>query len=291
MAETCWLGRVHAEIKLLFFYEIHSRSVRPRVICSSKSACYLCNLFIHIHGEFFTPRTHGRLYEKWILPDWLQEIPVDRRQNLSSVVSQMNKFLEEKIWTESMEKRKPYLQPDESVLQAPAYWPSTSEKSTVSSSSTATLRQANNSSGSTEPALGNVATPVLKQQLSNRISVIEEQDTSSDTSSSPHLTQTPYQALTRGELLWKQLNDTEGPLAFTTKSVHTIVCPPTRTSANNWVQLKWLHPNEQLNVSSTVVHLKDLPLGVDVTLTEVEMLYLCHAKDIISITCSPYGPE
>ena len=173
-----------------------------------------------------------------MLPDWVQDIPAYRRQGLSSAVSRMNTFLEERIRTESMKKRMPYLHPDESVLVAPAHWPSTSERSTVSSSSTATLRQAINSSGSTEPALGNVATiescprnatPVLKQQLPNRISVIEEQDTSSDTSSStvPATAATPYQALTRGEFLWKQLNDTESPLALScniTRLVRFVLC-------------------------------------------------------------------
>lgn len=336
MAETIRVGRVHAEIKILFFYELHPRGIRPRVICSSKSACYLCNLFIYIHGEFFTPRTHGRLYEKWMLPDWLQDIPADRRQNLSSAVSRMNTLLEEKIRTESMEKRKPYFQPNESVLVAPAHWPSTSElpeKSIVSSSSAATLRQAittiqeNGTTGDhntpekpfeypsdsiTQPVPGyktikesysGTTTPVLEQHSPDRISVIEEDDTSLDTSSSTtpvataaHIThsnpQTPYQALTRGELLWKQLKDNENPLAVSTQSVHTIISPPTTiTAPNHWVQLKWLHPDEQPNVSSTVIHLKDLPSGVDVSLTEVETLYLCHAKDIISITYSPDGPE
>ena len=325
MAETSRVGRVHAEIKLLFFYELHQRSIRPRVICSSKSACYLCNLFIYIHGEFFTPRTHGRLYEKWILPDWLQDIPSDRRQNLSSAVSRMNTILEEKIKAESMKTRKPYLQPNESVLVAPAHWPSTSELpeiSTVSSSSTATLRPAittiqenpfeYSSDPITQPAPGNEATTescpgttvaVLEKHSPDRISVIEEGDTSSRTSSSTipvaaaaHISrsnsQTPYQALTQGELLWKQLKDTENPLAISTKSVYTIISPPTRTpAANHWVQLKWLHPDEHPNVSSTVIYLKDLPSGVDVPLTEVGTLYLCHAKDTISITYSPDGPE
>ena len=37
--------KIHAEIQILFFYELHLDRPRPRVICSSKSACYLCNLF------------------------------------------------------------------------------------------------------------------------------------------------------------------------------------------------------------------------------------------------------
>ncbi|MCJ1386335.1 hypothetical protein MMC17_009461 [Xylographa soralifera] len=56
--------KVHAEIQLLFFYEFHPRYQRPRFICSSKNACYLCNLFFFLHGGFHVPRTHGRLYDK-----------------------------------------------------------------------------------------------------------------------------------------------------------------------------------------------------------------------------------
>ena len=60
LSKSCW--KVHAEVQLLFFYEIHPSRRRPRFICSSKSACYLRNLFFSLHGGFYVPRTHGRLY-------------------------------------------------------------------------------------------------------------------------------------------------------------------------------------------------------------------------------------
>jgi hypothetical protein len=44
-------AKVHAEMQLLFFYELHPDRPRPRIICFSKSACYLC--------------------EKWTITDWL----------------------------------------------------------------------------------------------------------------------------------------------------------------------------------------------------------------------------
>ena len=53
--------KIHAEIQLLFFYEHNSNIPAPRIICSSKFACYLCNLFIRLHGRFLLPGTHGRL--------------------------------------------------------------------------------------------------------------------------------------------------------------------------------------------------------------------------------------
>jgi hypothetical protein len=48
--------KVHAEIQLLFFHEVHPSRRRPRFICSSKSACYLCNLFFSLHGGFYAGR-------------------------------------------------------------------------------------------------------------------------------------------------------------------------------------------------------------------------------------------
>jgi hypothetical protein len=32
--------KIHAEIELLFYCELHADSVRPRVLCANKSACY-----------------------------------------------------------------------------------------------------------------------------------------------------------------------------------------------------------------------------------------------------------
>jgi hypothetical protein len=74
---------VHAEMQLLFHYEFHApRGLMPRVICATKSACYLCNLFFSLHGRFYIPSTHGRVYEKWTLPDRVVEVR-DSRLNKS----------------------------------------------------------------------------------------------------------------------------------------------------------------------------------------------------------------
>jgi hypothetical protein len=32
--------KIHAEVELLFYCELHADSVRPRVLCANKSACY-----------------------------------------------------------------------------------------------------------------------------------------------------------------------------------------------------------------------------------------------------------
>ena len=64
LRESTTRWKVHAEIKLLLFYESQHTLRIPRVICSSKKACYLCDLFIKKHGKYFMPRTHGKLYDK-----------------------------------------------------------------------------------------------------------------------------------------------------------------------------------------------------------------------------------
>ncbi|CAG8944566.1 unnamed protein product [Penicillium salamii] len=66
-------SKIHSEIQLIAFCEIESSpELFPRVIASSKDACFLCNAFIKMHGKMHTSRTHGRLYPGWRLPNLLQ---------------------------------------------------------------------------------------------------------------------------------------------------------------------------------------------------------------------------
>lgn len=120
---TPW--KIHAEVQLLFFYEQSPDKSRPRIICSSKSACYLCDLFIKIHGKFHIPRTHGRLYDKWILPAWpINESPFNKYT--LSVIKRFNAALEAKILHTLNHKRLPCRHPNESVLPLREPWSSTS---------------------------------------------------------------------------------------------------------------------------------------------------------------------
>ena len=88
--------KVHAEIQLLFFYELNSERIRPRTICSSKSACYLCDLFFKIHGQYYVPKTHGRLYHKWTLPDW-HILPEMRRREFDVLLRNLSDILKIKV--------------------------------------------------------------------------------------------------------------------------------------------------------------------------------------------------
>ncbi|KAJ5098397.1 hypothetical protein N7532_005398 [Penicillium argentinense] len=61
-------AKIHAEIQIIAYCEIQSPPLFPRVIASSKDACFLCHTFIQIHNKMHTSRTHGRLYPGWRLP-------------------------------------------------------------------------------------------------------------------------------------------------------------------------------------------------------------------------------
>lgn len=79
---------VHAEVQIVCHYELHPVRNMPRVICSTKDACYLCNLFIQLHGKFHIPKTHGNLYRGWRL------LPIPA---LEQAQARLNKALEAQI--------------------------------------------------------------------------------------------------------------------------------------------------------------------------------------------------
>ncbi|EDP50991.1 conserved hypothetical protein [Aspergillus fumigatus A1163] len=77
-------AKIHSEVQIIAYCELHPQLTLPRVICSSKDACFLCNLFIKVYGKLHTPRSHGRLYPAWRLPclSQLQELEQRFSQSL-----------------------------------------------------------------------------------------------------------------------------------------------------------------------------------------------------------------
>ena len=67
--------------------------MRPRVICSSKSACFLCNFFNAACGRFHITRTHGVVYEKSALPT----VVTDMSKMMADAVDNFNMKLERYI--------------------------------------------------------------------------------------------------------------------------------------------------------------------------------------------------
>ena len=101
---------VHAEVQLLLYCDRQLHGLKPRVICSSKKACFLCNMAIKTHGKIFTPYCHGRLYPGWRLPN-TQDHTFASRLNASLRESSRTSLLRMK--KESKAIKYPY--PDESA--------------------------------------------------------------------------------------------------------------------------------------------------------------------------------
>lgn len=120
---TPW--KVHAEMQLLLFYERRPDILGPRIICSSKSACFLCDLFIKCHGQFQTPKTHGRIYDRWTLPEWAFD-PTQAGSDLSAVVQRFNDAVETRIMQVVQNAQKSFPHPNESTLRLQEPWSSSS---------------------------------------------------------------------------------------------------------------------------------------------------------------------
>jgi hypothetical protein len=105
-------AKIHAEVQLVFYYELNASSLVPRVVCSSKDACFLCNAFILMHGKMHTPRYHGRLYPGWRLPSMSDLNDLDLRFN-SALEDQIKDSLKILL---SRQKKTIYPDPNESTL-------------------------------------------------------------------------------------------------------------------------------------------------------------------------------
>lgn len=115
---TLTTGKLHAEVQIIFHYEMLKSSnsleqdlLPPRIVCSSKKACFLCNLLISMHDNLRTPWCHGKLYPGWRLP---QSSGLDLQ-------SRFNKLLEDTIRDSIVllfkrRKKTTYPGPNESTL-------------------------------------------------------------------------------------------------------------------------------------------------------------------------------
>lgn len=98
-------GKVHAEVQLLFHYEIPQRGLSPRVITSTKSACFLCNALFQLHGKYHIPTTHGRLYAGWLLPSGMGPSADLLTRKLSDLLQGHNKRIIRELMSNSPRRR------------------------------------------------------------------------------------------------------------------------------------------------------------------------------------------
>ncbi|KAE8440473.1 hypothetical protein EG329_007439 [Mollisiaceae sp. DMI_Dod_QoI] len=105
-------AKIHAEIQLLFYSELETSKLPPRVLCSTKDACFLCNSFIRMFEKIHTPRCHGRLYPGWRLPFSSRLKEMEERFNKDLANNIRNSL----ITLLSRQKKTVYPDPTESTL-------------------------------------------------------------------------------------------------------------------------------------------------------------------------------
>ncbi|MCJ1382953.1 hypothetical protein MMC17_006066 [Xylographa soralifera] len=114
---------VHAEIQLLAHYELRPSKLAPRVISSSKKACYLCNLFFRYHGKYFIANSHGRMYEKWALPEDFDQLGPAQAAHITSVIRQFEGEVERAAAAALRTgRRRLYEYPNESIVLKSIVW-------------------------------------------------------------------------------------------------------------------------------------------------------------------------
>lgn len=92
---------VHGEVQLILFYERYPTFPPPRAIGSSKSACFLCDLFVKKHGGFGLSYSHMKLYPKWTIPEvpWMDSRQVQAFHGIVQAMdSDMKSLLKKKFY-------------------------------------------------------------------------------------------------------------------------------------------------------------------------------------------------
>ena len=84
---------VHAEVQLVTFHRLQKTHSSSRTIKTSKTACYLCSLFLSLHPQYRISATHGVVFDAWTIPDVISYSAEDRK-DLRDVVRSMQNTLE-----------------------------------------------------------------------------------------------------------------------------------------------------------------------------------------------------
>ena len=89
------------------------------MLCSSKSSCYLCHLFITTHRQFHVPSTNGTIYDRWMLSEsqWSSS-------DMLTIISRLNVIIEKRIRFFLKQGKLIFTQPNESVLRTYTPWSS-----------------------------------------------------------------------------------------------------------------------------------------------------------------------
>ena len=308
---------VHAEIQLLYFYEGSISRLPPRIICSSKKACFLCNLFFKLHGKFIIPSTHGRLYEKWALPEKIEGARRSPGEGLTTTLQRFSCAVDDALTRETQSTRKPYPCPYESAILLSAACLLSDRSNFTSHHSTSAIERGRISSPLTRHTLSPLGRPSENNALQLSSSPASEFTgpvlhpcdhektellTKAIDNESVRDLLPERLLLERGQQIWRKLSPCGQEFKVVTPRIHLNLSHDQAQQIQLshgrqcWVELEWLSEKDALkSQDAAAVNLYDLPEDSDKTIEysgaeRPKELYICRDRDIISVRCSLYEP-
>jgi hypothetical protein len=279
---TLSTAKVHAEIQLIAHCELHRPRLLPRVICSSKDACFLCNLCLQLYQKSYTPKSHGRLYPGWRLPC------IPQLAELAQRVSQTlgDHFKETCTALLSTRQKTIYPDPNESTLFTLPLSRTTTRGSILSEATTADSRI----SQLPGPSKNSIDVSVSDPRTENTANS-ENGDTPPDSQTSSHHCaksiekELKYCTLVQRSMKYGFLNPGESSKVYRVDSLNSLQIQIEHATGSNDLTyyLKWLGAEEAAEVrkEGSLTHVIDTEHLEDVvTLQEQNSLYLI-AKDAV----------
>ena len=311
---------VHAEIQLLFHYEFHNPHLPPRVICSTKKACYLCNLFFLLHGRFSMPGTHGRLYEKWTLPKCIRDLKGPKAETIHGVVESFFQAIVEAIRHTFILSSKMAFASNESLFLRSSIWPAVADITEEPAQACGVVKTSPPKSDARPQIVSNVEqspmninrvtntphltcpTAATKQEIPCHIA----SHPTSDMAVVAIKNTLQLYRLDKGASVTLQIGDHTNPAQVKTKSVHFAfssiadAAAPAKESSEGprqaYAQVEYLSAEQRLrphqqSSSMTSVEIATLVPGVDVVLDQyredrgTQRFYLFHEGNEFFVRC------
>ena len=89
-------------------------------LSAQEYVCFLCNLFINVHGGFYISGSHGRSYPRWRISRFNELNLSEKLQGrVLKSVNKLNKASEESITTSMTQTQLVFPDPNESMVFVP----------------------------------------------------------------------------------------------------------------------------------------------------------------------------
>lgn len=305
-------SKIHAEIQILYHYEMKPVAILPRVICSSKSACFLCDLFLKFHGKFYVARSHGRLYQRWRLPDVQNLVlPSAGAKIQTAVFEKFNSEVEGRIRRILLNRRRlSHLFPSESIyMPSPAWTPSR-----ASTNDEMTRLPVSNSANVLVPDDASEESVIRHLSIEERIEASEEMavvlETPSSSKPESEISIQNPENLIQGRKIRQVLQGANTDLYFIVNALHlffdgsissreahsaTHTLQPGEThkaSETHVVEIEWLLDEDAARIQETersdAVDVNAMREGEEITIRaipseESTLVYILSFRDVIAI--------